>query len=51
MGKLVSAVVGVIVGFGLAHLVNQTPAGQQFFSRARATLDTFVVGARDAYRN
>lgn len=51
MGKLVSAFIGVIAGFVIAHVVNRDPAGQEFFARANATLDTFVAGVRDAYRS
>lgn len=51
MGKFIVALVGVVTGFVLAHLVNQTPEGRVFFARARATLSTFTEGVRDAYRS
>jgi len=50
MGRFVIALVGVCVGFVLAHLVNSTPEGREFFARSRATASSFVRGFRDAYR-
>jgi hypothetical protein len=51
MGKFVAALVGVITGFVLAHVVNETPEGRAFFARSRATLSTFTEGVKDAYRS
>ena len=51
MGKFVVALVGVVTGFIIAHVVNETPEGRLFFARARATLATFTEGVRDAYRS
>jgi hypothetical protein len=50
MGRFLIAVVGVIAGFVLAHLVNTTPEGREFFARTRATVGSFIAGFRDAYR-
>jgi hypothetical protein len=50
MGRFVIALLGVITGFVLAHLVNQTPEGRDFFARSRATLATFVRGFQDTFR-
>jgi hypothetical protein len=44
MGKFLVAVIGVIAGFVLAHVVNQTPEGREFFVRTKATLDSFFRG-------
>jgi hypothetical protein len=44
VGKFVVAVMGVVAGFVLAHVVNQTPEGREFFSRSRATLASFFRG-------
>jgi peptidoglycan/LPS O-acetylase OafA/YrhL len=51
MGKFFTAVLGVISGFLIAHLVNETPEGRAFFQRVRATATTFTKGVRDAYRS
>ena len=50
MGKLVSVVAGVLAGFVVAHFVNQSASGSQFFARANATVQTFASGLRDGYR-
>lgn len=50
MGKLVSVVAGVVAGFVVAHFVNQTSSGSQFFGRANATVQTFLSGFHDGYR-
>lgn len=50
MGKFFSALLGVVVGFVLAHAVNETPEGRAFFQRARATLATLVAGFKSGYR-
>jgi hypothetical protein len=50
MGRFITALVGVIAGFVLAHVVNQTPEGRAFFGRARATLASFVEGFKQSYR-
>jgi len=50
MGKLFSVVAGVVAGFVVAHFVNQTSSGSQFFARANATVQTFLSGLRDGYR-
>jgi len=51
MGKFVTALFGVIIGFVVAHIVNDTPEGRRFFARARATIATFTNGVKDAYRS
>ncbi|MEK9600110.1 MAG: hypothetical protein VW917_05515 [Pontimonas sp.] len=51
MGKFVTALLGVITGFVVAHIVNETPEGRRFFARARATVATFTDGVKDAYRS
>jgi hypothetical protein len=50
MVRFIAALVGVVAGFVLAHLVNQTPEGREFFGRARATLISFVEGFKQSYR-
>ena len=50
MGKFVIALLGVISGFVIAHMLNETPEGRAFFARSKATLDTFTQGVKDAYR-
>ena len=50
MGKFFSALLGLIVGFAVAHMVNQTPEGRAFFARARATLSSFVLGFQSGYQ-
>jgi len=50
MGKFVVALLGVVSGFVIAHVVNETPEGRAFFVRSRATLETFTEGVKDAYR-
>ena len=50
MGKYFSALLGVIAGFALAHLANQTPEGRAAFARIRATLSSFGEGFRRGYR-
>jgi hypothetical protein len=50
MGRFITALVGVVAGFVLAHLVTQTPQGRDFFGRARATLSSFVEGFKQSYR-
>ncbi len=49
MGKFLVAVAGVITGFALAHLTNQTSEGKKFLERGRATLTSFVRGFRSAW--
>ena len=46
MARFFAALLGVVVGFVIAHVLNETPEGRAFFSRARAT-----EGVRDAYRS
>jgi peptidoglycan/LPS O-acetylase OafA/YrhL len=50
MGKFVVALLGVVSGFVIAHMLNETPEGRAFFARSKATLDTFTEGVKDAYR-
>ncbi len=50
MGRFMSALIGVVAGFVLAHVVNQTPEGREFFGRARATLSSFAEGFKQSYR-
>lgn len=50
MGKFFSALLGLIVGFVVAHMVNQTPEGRAFFARARATLSSLVSGFQSGYQ-
>lgn len=51
MGKFVTGLLGVVAGFALAHLVNQTPEGKTLIARARATVETFTNGVLDAWRS
>lgn len=50
MSRFIGALFGVIAGFVLAHLVNETPEGRAFFQRARATWSTFSGGFSSGYR-
>jgi hypothetical protein len=50
MGRFFATLFGVVVGFVVAHMVNNTPEGRAFFARARATLSSFVSGFRDTYK-
>jgi hypothetical protein len=50
MGRFITALVGVVAGFVLAHLANQTPQGREIPGRARATLSSFVEGFKQSYR-
>jgi hypothetical protein len=50
MSRFFTALVGVVAGFVLAHIINQTPEGRDFFQRATATLATFLDGFKEAYR-
>lgn len=49
MGRFLIAVTGVVAGFALAHLVNKTSEGKEFFERASATLASFTRGFRSAW--
>ena len=51
MGKVVVAIAGVVAGFFLAHVVNQTPQGSAFFARVRATVATFSRGISEGFRS
>ena len=51
MAKFFAALLGVVFGVAIAHVLNETPEGRAFFSRSRATLHTFTEGVRDAYRS
>jgi hypothetical protein len=48
MTRFFVALTGVVAGFVLAHMVNQTPEGRQFFERTRATWNSFYTGFRSA---
>lgn len=50
MGRFASVLVGVLMGFVAAHLVNATPEGKVLFARARATLATFTRGFSETFR-
>jgi len=50
MGRFITALVGVVAGFVLAHLANQTPQGREILGRVRATLSSFVEGFKQSYR-
>lgn len=51
MGKFVAALLGVLSGFVIAHVLNETPEGRTFFARSKATMATFTQGVRDAFRS
>jgi hypothetical protein len=51
MGKFVAALLGVVSGFVIAHILNETPEGRNFFARSKATILSFTQGVRDAYRS
>jgi peptidoglycan/LPS O-acetylase OafA/YrhL len=51
MGKFIAALLGVVSGFVIAHVLNETPEGRAFFARSRATIRTFTRGVQDAYRS
>jgi hypothetical protein len=46
MSKFLAALAGLVAGFVLAHVVNQTPEGKQFFARSLATWNSFSRGFR-----
>ena len=50
MGRFIAALVGIVAGFVLAHVVNQSPEGRAVFSRAWATISSFAEGFRQSYR-
>jgi hypothetical protein len=50
MGRFFVALVGVIAGFVLAHVVNSSPEGRAFLARARATVASFSNGFSDTFR-
>jgi peptidoglycan/LPS O-acetylase OafA/YrhL len=50
MSRFFTAVFGIIAGFVLAHVINQTPEGREFFARARATLRSFLDGFNQTFR-
>jgi hypothetical protein len=50
MGRFLAALVGVIAGFVIAHLVNRTPQGREFFARSGATIQSFIRGFKSVYR-
>lgn len=51
MGKVLSALVGVVAGFVLAHLINSTPEGRSFFRRVQASVGSFLRGFSATYRS
>jgi hypothetical protein len=51
MGKFLSALVGVVAGFVLAHLINSTPEGRSFFRRVQASFGSFLRGFSATYRS
>lgn len=51
MAKFLSALLSVVAGFFLAHLVDTTPQGKMIFARIDATVNSFLSGVRDAYRS
>jgi len=50
MSRFIGALLGIVVGFVVAHLVNTTPEGRQFFARTRATVASFTTGFTKTYR-
>jgi hypothetical protein len=50
MGRFMSALLGIIAGFVLAHVINTTPEGRRVFEGVRATLSSFVNGFKETYR-
>jgi len=43
--------VGVVGGFTVAHLVNQTASGREFFTGLDSHLKTFADAVSDGYRS
>ena len=43
--------VGTALGFYVAHRVNQTPAGQEFFTGLDSRLKQFQTAVADGYRS
>lgn len=43
-------VAGIVGGFALAHLVNSTPWGKEWFGRIRSGADAFGEAVREGYR-
>jgi hypothetical protein len=50
MGRFMTALLGVVAGFFLAHFLSQTDEGRQFFSRIRATVASFTKGFSETFR-
>ena len=51
MKYLLVLAVGVVGGFTVAHLVNQTAAGREFFTGLDGHLKTFADAVGDGYRS
>lgn len=43
--------VGTALGFFIAHKVNQTPRGQEFFTGLDSRMKQFTVAVADGYRS
>ena len=50
MRRLAWLIVGVALGFGAAHLVNQTPGGRRFFEQLNRGAKEFSDAVASGYR-
>ncbi|RPE75115.1 MULTISPECIES: hypothetical protein [unclassified Frondihabitans] len=51
MKSLFFLLVGTALGFVVAHKVNQTPAGREFFTGLDSRLTRFSTAVADGYRS
>jgi hypothetical protein len=50
MKKLLYLVVGVVLGFAVAHVVSRNPSGKKFFDNLDAKAHEFGTAVMDGYR-
>ncbi|MDO4241267.1 MAG: Na+ dependent nucleoside transporter N-terminal domain-containing protein [Microbacteriaceae bacterium] len=48
--KLKSVIFGIVLGFGLAHFANRTPAGKRVFDRLNQIGEEICDAVREGYR-
>jgi uncharacterized membrane protein YeaQ/YmgE (transglycosylase-associated protein family) len=50
MGKVLWLLVGVVIGFVLAHQVSRTEQGKRVFATVNGVVDEFAQTVADSYR-